>query len=473
MAEGDTEVPPQANHAHESALEDGSDKQTDSLDNPDVEKANQPQQDQAVEAAAKAEADVAGPPKHQLGGPPPNGGTQAWLQVLGSWMLFFNTWGILNTFGVFQTYYESGQLFTASSSNISWIGSIQALMVLLVGAIVGPIFDRGHFRLLLVVGSFAVVFGFMMLSLCHTFWQALLAQGFCIGMGGGALFVPAVAIMPTYFNTKLGLAIGLAASGSSTGGIIYPIMFYKLISQVGFGWSVRILGFTSLATLLVPLTVMQMRVKPAKARSVLDTTAFTDGPFMLLVFAAFIGFIGLYVGFFYTSYFGQATRFTSDSLSFYLVPILNAGSVLGRTLPNWLSDKTGPLNVIAPGALMVGVVFLCNLSVHNAGGLICTALFFGFFSGIFIALPPVLFVALTKDKSKVGTRIGMGFAMVGMGVLAGGPGGGGILQRRGSQPSELDWTGVWTYAGVCAICSGVLFCILRIWRGGFKLMVKC
>lgn len=24
---------------------------------------------------------------------PPNGGTQAWLQVLGSWCLVFNTWG--------------------------------------------------------------------------------------------------------------------------------------------------------------------------------------------------------------------------------------------------------------------------------------------------------------------------------------------------------------------------------------------
>lgn len=27
--------------------------------------------------------------------PPPNGGMVAWLQVLGGWMLFFNTWGIL------------------------------------------------------------------------------------------------------------------------------------------------------------------------------------------------------------------------------------------------------------------------------------------------------------------------------------------------------------------------------------------
>ena len=106
-------------------------------------------------------------------------------------MLFFNTWGILNTFGVYQTYYEKrapcGQ---KTSSNISWIGSIQALMVLMVGAFTGPIYDRGYLRPLLLVGSFFIVFGHMMLSLTHTFWQALLAQGFVIGIGGGLLFRP-------------------------------------------------------------------------------------------------------------------------------------------------------------------------------------------------------------------------------------------------------------------------------------------
>ncbi|RTE82241.1 hypothetical protein BHE90_003237 [Fusarium euwallaceae] len=33
--------------------------------------------------------------------PPPNGGLKAWLNVLGSFMLSFNTWGILNTFGAY------------------------------------------------------------------------------------------------------------------------------------------------------------------------------------------------------------------------------------------------------------------------------------------------------------------------------------------------------------------------------------
>jgi hypothetical protein len=149
---------------------------------------------------------------------PPDGGLKAWLQVVAGFMLFFNTWGLLNTFGVYQTYYESGVRFQASSSDISWIGSIQAFCLLVVGFVTGPLFDKGHLRALLLVGTLGVVFGHMMLSLCHTFWQVLLAQGFVIGLGAGCLFVPAVAILPTYFKTKLGLVIGLAASGSSMGG---------------------------------------------------------------------------------------------------------------------------------------------------------------------------------------------------------------------------------------------------------------
>lgn len=124
---------------------------------------------------------------------------------------------VLNTFGVYQTYYESGQLYSETSSNISWIGSIQSFTVLLVGALTGSVFDAGHLRLLLSLGAFGIVFGHMMLSLCDEWWQCLLAQGFVIGMGGGCLYVPAVAIMPQYFRARLGLALGLAASGSSMG----------------------------------------------------------------------------------------------------------------------------------------------------------------------------------------------------------------------------------------------------------------
>ncbi len=64
----------------------------------------------------------------------------------------------------------------------------------------------------------------MMLSLCTELWQVILAQGVCVGVGGACLFIPGVAILPTYFRKHLGLAVGIAASGSSMGGVIYPIV---------------------------------------------------------------------------------------------------------------------------------------------------------------------------------------------------------------------------------------------------------
>lgn len=415
----------------------------------------------AVEAPAKPSANTASAI--------PNGGLNAWLQVLGGFMLFFNTWGLLNTFGIFQTYYESGALFQESSSNIAWIGSIQAFFVLVVGFATGPLYDRGHLRALLIVGSFLIVFGHMMLSISSTFWQALLSQGFCVGLGAGCLFIPAVAILPTYFSTKIGLAVGIAASGSSLGGIIYPIVFYRLIDQIGFGWTVRVLGFMILGLQLVPIFLLKMRVKPARVRALIDWSAFTDVPYMTFVLATFIGFLGLYVTLFYVSYYGQATGLTDVNLSFYLIPILNAGSVFGRTLPNAISDKVGPLNMIGPGAIVVGVLIFCMLAVSNSAGIIVVTCFFGFFSGVFIALPPVCFFALTKDKTKVGTRVGMGFGMIGFAVLAAAPGGGHIL---GTNAADLNWTGLWVFGGVSSLVSGAIMIVLRMVRTKGKLVMK-
>ena len=150
---------------------------------------------------------------------PPDGGLNAWLHVLGSFFLVFNTWGIINAFGAYQTYYASGELFTASSSSISWIGSIETCLLLVTGFVSGPFFDRGGLRVLLLSGCFLIVFGHMMLSICHTYWQVVLAQGVVIGLGTGCLFVPCVAILPQYFKSRLGLASGLAIGGSSIGGM--------------------------------------------------------------------------------------------------------------------------------------------------------------------------------------------------------------------------------------------------------------
>ena len=401
-------------------------------------------------------------------GPPPNGGLQAWLHVLGAFLLWFNSWGILNAFGVFQTYYESGQLFTRSSSDISWIGSIQSFMLLVVGIFTGPIYDRGYLRSLLVVGSFLVVFGHMMLSLSTEYWQVLLAQGFCVGIGSGCLFVPSVSVLPTYFSSRIGLAVGLGSSGSSIGGIIYPIILYRLIDQIGFAWSVRVMAFIALGTLLIPIAVMRMRVKVPKARAVIDWSAFTDFPYITFVIATLIGFMGLNIVLFYLSYDAGERHITDTSMSFYIVAIFNTGSTIGRIAPNALSDKTGPFNLLAPCAIISGVLTFCMIAVKSEAALVVVALLVGLFSGVFIAMPPVCFIALIKDKTRIGTRVGIGFGIIALGMLVGGPGGGSIL---GTQ-DPLNWNGLWAFGGVSACVAGVIYAGLRVTRGGLKLAVK-
>lgn len=51
--------------------------------------------DASPSSGEKADAAPAPPPQNAGPSPPPNGGLAAWLQVLGGFMLFFNTWGIL------------------------------------------------------------------------------------------------------------------------------------------------------------------------------------------------------------------------------------------------------------------------------------------------------------------------------------------------------------------------------------------
>lgn len=69
------------------------------------------------------------------------GGLQAWLTVLGSCLVYFATFGIINSFGFFQTLYTKEYLPETPSSTIAFIGTIQMLLMNLLAAPAGSLFD--------------------------------------------------------------------------------------------------------------------------------------------------------------------------------------------------------------------------------------------------------------------------------------------------------------------------------------------
>lgn len=208
---------------------------------------------------------------------------------------------------------------------------------MLVGSVAGPIYDKGYVRELLGVGSFLIVFGQMMLSLSTSYWQVLLAQGVSIGLGAGCIFVSGVAILSTYFSTKLATATGIAAAGSSIGGMLYPIIFYNLEPKIGFAWATRVLGFIALATLSISNTLLRIRVLPSSTRKFLDLPAWKELPYLFFNMGSFTCFIGLYAPFFYVQSYVLETGIMGPGLAFYLLAVLNAASTFGRLIPNYVS----------------------------------------------------------------------------------------------------------------------------------------
>lgn len=333
---------------------------------------------------------------------------------------------------------------------------------MLVGTLTGPIYDAGYVRTLVATGSFLVIFGQMMLSLSSTYWQVFLSQAVCIGLGTGCMFVPCVAILSTYFSTRVATAMGLAAAGSSLGGVIYPIVFHRLQPMIGFAWTTRVMGFMMLGTLALSNSVLKVRVLPDSRRKFIDLSAFTEGPYVFFVVGCFLGFIGLYTPFFYLQSYVIDTGIADPDLGFYFLAILNGASLFGRIAPNIVADRLGPFNVVVPCVFATGLLGICLIPTRSVASTVVVAVLYGFFSGTFVSLPPTIYVHVTKNRGVIGTRMGMGFACTSMGILIGTPISGAIL-------SASSYTYVWLFGGLLTLFAGCSITAARICKGGWKL----
>lgn len=232
-------------------------------------------------------------------GPPPDGGLVAWTQIFCAWLAIMNSWGFVNSFGAFQPYYES--ILPESASTISWIGSIQACLMFALGMFSGRALDRGWFRPTIAIGIAIQILGIFALSGAKTYWQFLLTQGFCTGVGGGIFFVPIMGLCSTYFSTHRAMALGIITTGNSVGGIVYPVVVRQLLGKIGFGWTVRVLGFLNVACLLVVAALMRPRLSPRKTGPLFEWEAFKDTPYCLHVLGVCFLMPPQYCVFYYVS----------------------------------------------------------------------------------------------------------------------------------------------------------------------------
>nr|GAT46589.1 MFS general substrate transporter [Mycena chlorophos] len=378
----------------------------------------------------------------------PDGGSRAWLIVLGASASTFSTFGYVNSWGasrssckrscppthvdqVFQTFYQLHLLQDNSASEISWIGSVQIALTFGLAIFVGRLFDNGWFALPAFCASVALVTLTIITGECTKFWQFLFCQGFAIGVASGIIFGPTLAIVSHWFKRRRSTALGIVAAGSSVGGLIIPILVQQLIPQIGFNWTMRVLALLLLFTTGIMNLCLKRRLPPVKTSGgVFNWRAFKFPPFLLYNLSVLVCFFGLYTLLTYIDV--SATKAgIAPSFDVYLVSVANASSGVGRIFTGVLADRIGCMTVMIPGTLMVAVVTIAWPFARSLPSLMVVAVLYGFASGVFVGIQAVPLMHM-GEMSDVGRRTGTLFSVLAIGALAGPPVSGAIASTMGS-----------------------------------------
>lgn len=286
-----------------------------------------------------------------------------------------------------------------------------------------------------------------MLSLCTKYFHFILVQGLVIGISTSMIQLPAFAAASQFFDKKRGAALGIVVSGSSIGGVVFPIAFSKMLndSTLGFGWSVRIMAFAVIPLVIFASLTMRARLPPRQTNFLLPS-AFKDRKYVCLVAGLALMFLGMNTPIYFLPTYA-VSKGVDPVLASYLIAIVNGSSTLGRIIPGFLADKLGRFNVFACGGIFTGICILCLNSVASTPGLVVYSIFFGVSSGMIISGGSTALTVCAKNPQDLGTYMGMGMAVASVSVLIGPPINGALIERYHGYTELSIFSGVVCLAG--------------------------
>ena len=246
------------------------------------------------------------------------------LSTLGCFFLMFNSWGIVNAYGTFLSFYQETLLPETSFTYLSLIGSTQCFLVLLMSGPVGRLLDANHSMPLKLVGSLLTTLGLLLLSVVNiegkygqgSWIYTWLTQGLVVGFGMSCFFVSSSQIASTWFQRKKAFAIGVVASGASISGVVYPFMVRFCVTRFGFVTAVRyascLLGGTNLLAIVLacpnPKHSFHRPESWFRKEAWIDVSAFRNRQFRWFTVAICFMFFGFYGIFFSVEAWSENTR---------------------------------------------------------------------------------------------------------------------------------------------------------------------
>ncbi|GKT66982.1 major facilitator superfamily transporter [Colletotrichum tofieldiae] len=303
--------------------------------------------------------------------------------------------GLMNSIGIYQSWISSHQLHNYDHGRLAWIFGLYNFMVFFCGIQIGPVLDVYGPTWLMVTSLTLYVATFISLGFCQEYWHFMVAMGLVAGAATSIVFVVPVAVIGQYFRKRRGTATGLAMSGGSLGGVIFPLILGNLGNEVGFAWTTRVIGLITAIMLLTSCILLRPRKGfrnngPVKKNIFPDFRILLHPAVNLMTLGIFFIEWGFFIGLEYIASYALANGI-SERLSYLMVVFLNAGSFPGRWLPGIVADKFGRMKTMIMTNLLCVIAMLAIWLPANGNvvAVIAFTVVFGFASGSNISLVPV------------------------------------------------------------------------------------
>lgn len=316
---------------------------------------------------------------------PPNGG-YGWVCTFCAFMITVHTWGVNSAWGVILAYFLSNSTFPgAGHLDYAFIGGLSISQCLLIGPIVTKTYKAVGTTVTLLFGTALVFASLFSASYSTQIWHLFLSQGVCFGFGMGFLYLTTMAILPPWFSTKRSLSIGLAASGSGIGGLVYNLASGRTLDTMGWQMTYKILAFCALGSNLICSLLLKDRKqsRTAIAQRTFNHRDLSNFQVLLMIVwgvSTELGFIALIYSLpHYASSIGLNSQQGSVAGA-----ILNLGLAIGRPLTGYVSDVFGRITVsMLMTAFCAVVCFAIWIPAQSYAPLLVFAILSGMVSGTF------------------------------------------------------------------------------------------
>jgi OFA family oxalate/formate antiporter-like MFS transporter len=170
----------------------------------------------------------------------PNDIFYGWWILLACFIISIVT-GAVTFFGFTAFFDPLVKEFGWSYTQISFALSLRGIEMSLLSPVVGFLVDRLGSRRIALWGVITVGIGFIMLSFTQELWMFYASIILIAFGGGGCTGVVMMHVITSWFQSKVGLALGIMTSGFGASGFLIPVIVW-LIDDFGWRTAVIILG---------------------------------------------------------------------------------------------------------------------------------------------------------------------------------------------------------------------------------------